>query len=140
MHFKGDSLKVGEHRGLWFYTIGERGGFELDKQALKKMGMHPEKMGPLYVIGKNKEKNELVVGSREETMRTRFEVVGLRLEQGSKNKLWVRIRNLGELHEVMQIEDNNTVILKKPIFAVAEGQSAVFYDDAGVLVGGGIIV
>lgn len=128
---------VGEHRGLWFYTIGERGGFMLDKNRLKKLGMHPEKMGPLYVIGKNKAKNELVVGSREETMRQEFRIQTL--EVGGAEKLWVRIRNLGERVPVNKIE-GGIVYLNQPIFGVAEGQSAVFYNENGILVGGGIIV
>ncbi len=130
---------VGTHKGLWFYTIGERRGFELDKIALKKMGMHPENMPPLYVIGKSKEDNQLIVGERGETMKTSFKVEGLRLERDSNHKLWVRIRNLGELHEVVSIKDGVVEIVDK-IFAVAEGQSCVFYDENRVLVGGSIIV
>lgn len=130
---------VGTHRGLWFYTIGERSGFDLDKARMKKMGMHPEKMPPLYVVGKNKEKNQLIVGEREETMNTSFKVEGLRLVRDSNHKLWVRIRNLGELHEVVTIKDGVVEIADK-IFAVAEGQSCVFYDENKVLVNGSIIV
>lgn len=130
---------VGEHRGLWFYTIGERGGFTLDKNSLKKLGMHPEKMGPLYVVAKNKEKNELVVGTREETMRQEFKILDSRFEKREGDKLWVRIRNLGGLVAVTKYH-GDTVTLDEPIFGVAEGQSAVFYDEQGILVGGGIIV
>jgi tRNA-specific 2-thiouridylase len=134
---------VGNHSGLWFHTIGERGGFEIDKSVLKKMGLHPEKMGPLYVIGKDKLKNQLIVGGREETMMDRFEVEGLRLEKGWR-KLWVRIRNLGELVEVESLSSLSSgkyeVKLKEKIFGVAEGQSSVFYDESGILVGGSIIV
>lgn len=134
-----NGVAIGKHRGLWFYTIGERGGFTIDKNKLKKLGMHPEKMGPLYVIGKNKEKNELIVGGREETMVSSFKIQ----ESGFKNevgeKLWVRTRNLGELVEVAA-RHGDTVTLDEPIFGVAEGQSAVFYNVRGILVGGGIIV
>lgn len=130
---------IGTHRGLWFYTIGERGGFEIDKNKLKKLGMHPEKMGPLYVIGKNKEKNELVVGGREETMKRNFMIHDSRFMNQVSSKLWVRIRNLGQLVPVNKIE-GEVVYLDQPIFGVAEGQSAVFYDTEGILVGGGIIV
>jgi tRNA-specific 2-thiouridylase len=137
---RNQELAVGTHRGLWFYTIGERGGFEIDKNKLKKLGMHPEKMGPLYVIGKDSAKNQLIVGSREETMKgeIRFQELGIRNQDLGK-KLWVRIRNLGELIEVSEIKDD-WVILKEKIFGVAQGQSAVFYDGEGILVGGAIIV
>jgi len=140
---------VGSHRGLWFYTIGERGGFDIDKKILKKIGLHPEKMGPLYVIGKDQVNNLLIVGGREETMRDSFRIIddtgeaGLPAQVGlaptGTSKLFARIRNLGELYEVSQLR-GGIVTLKEPIFAVAEGQSTVFYDDQAILVGGGIIV
>lgn len=132
---------VGRHRGLWFYTIGERGGFDIDKSKLKKMGMHPEKMGPLYVIGKDKSLNRLVVGEREETMRSQLKIKAQALNL--QEQLWVRIRNLGELTEVESLSssgDELIVQLKNKIFGIAEGQSCVFYDEHKVLVGGGIIV
>jgi len=123
---------IGTHKGLWFYTIGERGGWTMD----------PKKQNPnmptLYVIGKNIEKNQLMVGTREETMRREFGVKHKAVGMSDK-KLWVRIRNLGELVEVEMIDGNN-VILKEEIFGVAEGQSCVFYDENKVLVGGSIIV
>ena len=140
--------KIGKHRGLWFYTIGERGGWEMSKlnhktiETLHRLGMDTNKLPPLYVIGKNKENNELVVGERKETMRSQFEIDSqiinsqiLKLEK----KLWVRIRNLGELVAVTKF-NGDTVTLDEPIFGVAEGQSAVFYDEQGILVGGAIIV
>jgi tRNA-specific 2-thiouridylase len=146
--------QIGTHRGLWFHTIGERGGFEIDKSKLKRMGLHPEKMGPLYVIGKDKTKNQLIVGTREETMRDGFQIdlsASLEMTMGKgEGKLWVRIRNLGELYEVSQLHDlpaqagtvtqQLLVTTLQPLFGVAEGQSAVFYDEEGILVGGGIIV
>jgi tRNA-specific 2-thiouridylase len=139
MDFEGRTLKVGSHRGLWFYTIGERKGFELDKLALKKMGMHPEQMAPLYVVGKNKEHNQLIVGERSQTMKSEFNInLSTPLEMTSE-KLWVRIRNLGELHEVESCAEG-VAKLRDEIFGVAEGQSCVFYDQNKVLVGSGIIV
>lgn len=140
---------IGGHKGLWFHTIGERKGLELDKSALKKLGMHPEKMTPLYVIGKNQEKNQLIVGTREETMVDNFTInsqTRLAARQVLKlgRKLWVRIRNLGELVEVESLSDlsggESSVVLKEKVFGVAAGQSAVFYDDERVMVGGGVII
>ncbi len=134
---------VGTHKGLWFHTVGERGGFEIDKTKLKKLGFHPEKMGPLYVVAKNKEKNELVVGERQETMKSSFKISDFRFEEIGREKLWVRIRNLGELYKVKSLKSVNSKLVietAEAVFGVAEGQSAVFYDEEGVLVGGGIIV
>jgi tRNA-specific 2-thiouridylase len=135
--FKGEV--IGTHKGLWFFTIGQRGGWEMDPKK------QSSEMPQLYVIAKDIEKNELIVGKREETMRTEFRVdlstpprLAARQVEMTK-KLWVRIRNLGELHEVTKIEGAR-VEVKEPIFGLAEGQSAVFYDKNGVLVCGGIIV
>ncbi len=110
---------------------------QITNSQILKLGIKTNNMPPLYVIGKNTEKNELIVGTRQETMRQdfRIEKIDFRKEQ----PLWVRIRNLGELHEVSQLQDD-MVSVKEPIFGVAEGQSAVFYDKNGVLVGASIIV
>lgn len=143
MDFKGSTVIVGKHRGLWFYTNGERGGFVLDKLALKKLGLHPEKMAPMYVVGKNLKENQLIIGSREETMTKEFKITKCEIPQ-LEGKLYVRIRNLGELVEVVSFDGEN-IVTKEPIFGVAEGQSAVLYKENGgegeeILVTGGTIV
>ncbi len=134
-----NGVAIGEHKGLWFHTIGERGGFTIDKLKLKKMGMHPEKMGPLYVIAKDKATNELVVGYREETLKNQFRIDNLKFKKEENQSFYVRIRNLGEMNEVISVQ-NGLVKTKELIFGIAEGQSAVFYDEESVLVGGGVIV
>ncbi len=99
---------VGKHRGLWFYTIGQRGGFEVDKKKLRELGLQPEKMKPLYVIGKDLEKNRLVVGEKREAFSSRFTVYSPQLfvegkvlgQLVEKGEIFVRIRNLGELYGV----------------------------------------
>ncbi len=127
---------IGKHRGLWFYTIGQRGGFEMNHKSQK-----PD-MQPLYVIGKSIEKNELVVGERKETMKESFKIQDKSLS--FETKVWARIRNLGELVEVESLSSSSSgkveVKLKEKIFGVAEGQSCVFYDETQVLVAGSIIV
>ena len=49
-----DGTIIGKHRGLVYYTVGQRKGLGI---AYKE---------PLYVLGLNKEKNELIVGPEEE--------------------------------------------------------------------------
>lgn len=142
---------VGQHSGLWFHTVGQRGGIEIDKKKLKKMGYKPEDMRPLYVIGKNIEKNELLVGEREEATRDEFRIMNFELRVTSEEinnlvregKVYVRIRNLGELNQVSRLEKEN-IILGEAIFGVAEGQAAVLYWRNGavgdeVVLGGGEI-
>lgn len=123
--------KIGTHKGLWFYTTGQRSGFTINSKRQK-----PD-MGPLYVIGKNMDLNELIVGERKETMKESFKILDKNLN--FEGKMWVRIRNLGELNEVESIE-NGVVTLKDRVFAPSEGQSCVFYDESQVLVAGSIIV
>ncbi len=127
---------IGTHKGLWFYTIGQRGGFDMDHKSQKS------DMSPLYVIDKNIEKNELVVGQRKETMKESFKILDKNLN--FEDKVWARIRNLGELVEVEGLSSSSSgkveVKLKEKIFGVAEGQSCVFYNEAQVLVAGSIIV
>ena len=136
---------VGRHKGLWFYTIGQRGGWEMGElnhytiKTLHHLGIDRNDLPPLYVIGKDKEQNQLIVGSREEVMTNRFCIMNNELCMMSGQKWWVRIRNLGELIEVEDVK-GNIVKLKAKIFAPAGGQSAVFYDANGVLVQGSIIV
>ena len=129
---------IGTHKGLWFFTIGQRGGWSIAPK------MQKSDMGPLYVIGKNKENNQLIVGTRDETMTNEFRIHSSTLTQmASLEKLWVRIRNLGEFIEVESLSSLSSgkceVKLKEKIFGVAEGQSAVLYNEAGLVFGGGII-
>jgi tRNA-specific 2-thiouridylase len=127
---------IGEHDGAWFYTIGQRHGFKVDKYFGK----------PLYVISKDVEKDELVVGFKEEVYSEEFEVTEIHWASGNpmeKGKLecLVRIRNLGKLIDAkVSGEDSNklTVKLSERAFGVAPGQSAVFYK-GNVVLGGGVI-
>ena len=123
--------RVGTHDGVWFYTIGARGGWKVDPDA------QSEAMPPLYVIGKDVVNNRLRVGQREEAHLSQFSVESYGGEF-EKNNLFVRIRNLGELIKVLDIT-NNVVRIERPVFAPAAGQSAVFYDEVGRVRGGGVI-
>ena len=99
---------------------------------------------PLYVIGKNVEKNELVVGFGKDGLRDFFEVSEphwlVDMPKFPLNCL-VRIRHLGELYPTCLAKQETAVLvtLKDPIFGVAPGQSAVFYGGDGMVFGGGAI-
>lgn len=135
-HVNGE--EIGTHDGAWYYTIGQRHGFEVNKY----FGL------PLYVVDKNVEKNELVVGFVKDVMKSEFIVGELhwisgkqpgKLDKG-KMKCFTRIRHLGELHptEITLEKDRINVEMEDEVFGVAPGQSAVFYKGEEVL-GGGII-
>jgi tRNA-specific 2-thiouridylase len=51
-----DGKEIGHHDGLAFYTIGERG-----------LGLNNINGKPLFVVGKNIQKNELIVGFGDDT-------------------------------------------------------------------------
>lgn len=125
---------VGKHRGVPFYTIGQRHGFEVFKYT----GI------PLYVISKNAETNELVIGTDEEAKRDTFNVSEISFiseEVTGKQNLFVRIRHLGELHKAKVTFDGTDafVVIPEKVFGVAPGQSCVFYSENDHVLGGGII-
>lgn len=127
-----DGEVVGTHRGVWFYTIGQRRGFETTVNK------------PLYVIGKNVDRNELVVGDEEDLYVSSFDVNQLTqatLEGSLPARVGVRVRNLGEVvPAAVNLGDGVLhVTLTEPLRAVAPGQSAVLYDGEVVL-GGGVIM
>lgn len=124
---------LGRHQGIAFYTVGQRKG----------LGIAAEH--PLYVIGLDAAKNQVVVGSNNQVFAN-----GLLADQLN----WVAIANLEQPMEANvkirygakeapailypQSDGKVKVEFREPARAVTPGQSAVFYIDDRVL-GGGII-
>jgi len=159
---------VGSHDGVWHYTIGERGGGQIDPEAQNRM-MKAGKTPILYVIKKDVERNELVVGEADEAEENSFEVRGINwitdltpdpraLPAGRQGySLKVRIRHGGELVRARVVQNNGegremdslvddgiyknkmTIVLEKAVRGIASGQSAVYYTEDGECVGGGVI-
>lgn len=128
---------IGRHEGVWFYTIGQRHGFEITKYT----GL------PLYVVGKNIDQNQLIVGFYNDCLRDSFKtsdtyfIGGDLLEPGTSFNCDVRIRHLGQLYKARVTLSKGGVAevkLGEQAFGVAPGQSAVFYSKDEVL-GGGVI-
>ncbi|MFZ2202529.1 MAG: tRNA 2-thiouridine(34) synthase MnmA [Microgenomates group bacterium] len=127
---------IGTHDGVWFYTVGQRGGWRIDPK------IQENKTPVYYVVDKDAKKNELVVGVGKETESQRFivgEVNWIRGEWGTN--LLVRIRHGGKLipAEIVKRSDLLTVKLAEAQRGVAPGQSAVFYGEDGEMLGGGVI-
>ncbi len=135
---------IGTHEGVWFYTIGQRHGFELTKY----MGI------PLYVISKDVAKNNLVVGPIKQAFKSAFSVGDLHWINSVPSFPFfakVRVRNLGEFYDCeVMVEDSDKnsglqilqIKSNKEIFGVAPGQSAVFYEETSFglkVLGGGVI-
>lgn len=123
---------VGKHTGLYKYTIGQRKGLGIS---------HSE---PLYVIGFNKESNELIVGEENDLYVDSFEVINYNLlaidSIDYKMNVNVKIRYKSIEYPCTIIEKDNKILvnLSNKIKGVTSGQSAVFYVD-DVVIGGGII-
>lgn len=128
---------LGEHRGLWFHTVGQRHGFTYDKK--KYHLLHPEfkkdELPALYVIGKKPETNKLIIGPKQATKADSFTIGPLHLigmtEQELLNhrNLQVRIRHTGKLANctLTKLDNHFQVNLTQPLEGIASGQSAVFY-------------
>ena len=124
---------LGQHQGFWNYTIGQRRG----------MGVSAEK--PLYVVGIDKDKNEVVLGYDDETMRESLicsNVSWLSVAPiTAPCKVLARIRSsqVPTPAEVLPIDgDCLEVKFENLQKAIAPGQSVVFYDN-DIVLGGGII-
>jgi tRNA (5-methylaminomethyl-2-thiouridylate)-methyltransferase len=125
---------VGEHRGYWFYTIGQRQGLGLSG-------------GPWYVVKKNIEMN-IIYLSRNLMIRNQlnrsFHVEDINWIAGNaplKKKLQVKIRHGENMHQCTVKYNGNQkfhVYLGTPDQGIAGGQFAVFYD-GDICLGAGII-
>jgi tRNA-uridine 2-sulfurtransferase len=120
---------VGEHQGLWFYTIGQRKGIRLSG-------------GPYYVIKKDIQNNILIVSKNKKDL--------LGKELNFKETNWVsggepkfpigveaKIRSMHKPATAV-LKNNNYLIFDKPQEAITLGQSVVFYV-GDELIGGGVI-
>ena len=149
-----DGNVIGSHQGLWFYTIGQRGGFTVfPTQIIKtKTGetLTKHNIPPFYVIGKKVKENQLVVGFGAQTQQHQFEITDLHMidpKQQLENisNLFVRIRHTGELLDckVTPTSDQQySATLETAISGIAPGQSAVLYqkiNNVTLCLGGGII-
>ena len=128
-----DGKILGRHKGIPFYTIGQRRGLRLSKGK------------PLYVIGIDREKNAIVVGGEEEVYRDKFIVnsvnwiVPLEMAFSKNIKVKIRYNHPGsEANLSVREGEKLEVKFKSPQKAITPGQAAVFYDDETVLGGGWI--
>lgn len=126
-------VKLGEHKGFPYYTIGQRKGLEI---ALGH---------PAYVLKINPLKNTVMLGDtrqlRTEYMLTESELLVNPDELFSSEHLSVRIRYRSKPIpcQVKRLEDGRLLVcFKEEASAIAPGQSAVFYDGNRVL-GGSVI-
>jgi tRNA-specific 2-thiouridylase len=132
---------IGRHFGLPLYTIGQRHGFEIVSRTPRRwpnglLRGEEKAIPPFYVVGKDSEKNRLIVGFGKEAEQKDFWVkdvnwIDPNLKFKIENlKFFVRIRHQGELLNCQIDKLSNyqiKVTLKEPQRGIAPGQAAVFY-------------
>ena len=128
---KGEILGI--HTGLYNYTIGQRKGLGISYKV------------PLFVLGFNKEKNEVIVGEENELYKDEITVtdINLLLVDDIKEEIDVEVKTRYSSKvakaKIIKVDDKIKVKFYEPQRAITPGQSAVFYVDDIVLGGGKII-
>lgn len=142
-----DGTKVGEHRGAWFYTVGQRHIGAVNRRT----GAGESK--PLYVVEKNVKSNTLIVAKgdddpalrRKEIKLTGVNLIGSRHSDILKNvgmlSVMARVRYRQPLAEatLSRTRRGYALAFRTPQKFIAAGQSAVFYSARGEVLGGGVI-
>ena len=135
---------IGEHKGLWFYTIGQRKGIGLaGGPAFAKASAGK----PFYVLDKDLRKNILIVTKNKKDLEKK-ELIAQNINWISgrvpklplKIKAKIRYRHHPASAVITKTKNPKIVQLKfyKAQAAITPGQSVVFYRDQELL-GGGII-
>ncbi|KAF0146114.1 MAG: tRNA-specific 2-thiouridylase [Nitrospirae bacterium] len=133
-----DGKVLGEHKGIYNYTIGQRKGLGISSPS------------PLYVSKIDAVKNIVYVGPQESAKIKEFEVNDLNwivpvhpFTNSPVHQFTVKVRSMmkAEPATISGSSDSGTVkvIFEEPQWAPAPGQSAVFYDE-DIVIGGGIII
>ena len=134
---KGNEL--GEHKGLQYYTLGQRQGIGIG-------GQKGSENSPWYVASKNIETNTLTVVqgnthpllfSTELITRNKY-LINHNIDEEFKGTAKVRYRQKDQECNIKISEDKITVNFNNPQRAITPGQSVVIYKDDECLGGGEI--
>ncbi len=135
-----NGTKLGEHEGVMYYTIGQRKGLGIG-------GINGDSKGAWYVIGKDIINNELIVCQGHEHPALYHKklnasninwISGFAPNKKSLNAK-IRYRSSDKPCSITQLDDDNlSVVFDEPCFAIAPGQSIVFYEK-NMCLGGAII-
>lgn len=114
---------VGEHDGVWFYTLGERHGFRITEKDVNRT--------PYYIIAKDIEANTLTVSKTPSIARADTGAVSVRLRDTN----WFRAPEQGIGYSA-QIRYHGTLI---PAQVLDEGTIALEYKE-GIPLGQSLLV
>ena len=123
---------LGKHTGLYNYTIGQRKGLGISNPV------------PLFVLGFNRAKNEVIVGEEDKLYKKEIIVkdINLLLVDEIKEEMEVEVKTRYSTRaakaKISQQGNDIKVVFDEPQRALTPGQSAVFYID-DIVVGGGKI-
>ncbi len=127
--------KIGEHDGVWFYTIGQRKGIG--------SGLNH---GPWYVVKKDVKENIVYISNKYDLIeqeRSTFKVKNINWipQKPQTQDLKVKLRHGKQMYRCVLTEhqtDEYSVTIQGKDQGIASGQFAVFYDEE-FCYGGGII-
>jgi len=129
-----EGSKLGTHRGIHHYTIGQRKGLGV---AVGR---------PVYVASLDAERNVVVVGDRAAVMRREMRVADVLWINGTPAKVnfralcQIRYNHQGaECDVALQPGGGVRVVFEEPQFAITPGQLAAFYEGDGVIGAGWIV-
>lgn len=133
LDLKGNVL--GKHKGLPFYTIGQRKGIEIEVKT-------PE-TPPLYVIKLDAKNNALIVGEEKDLYQKELWVEDVNWISGKPPKEKIIGARIRYGHPIVKSKwkignCKLKIIFNEPVRAITLGQSIVFYSNNEVL-GGGVI-
>ena len=121
---------LGPHKGYPFYTIGQRKGLDI---ALGK---------PVYVTSIHPETNTVVLGDEEDLDQEEMIVGKINwmkyesLPDGIEVIAKIRYKDKGTPARICQQDSQIHVRFFGPAKSIAPGQSAVFYEEEGIIAGG----
>lgn len=120
---------IGRHRGVAFYTVGQRAGLNLSRGR------------PVYVLAKDIGKNRIIAGEREYLLArglTADRVNLLADELPPRARAKIRYAHTPAACSLTFSDGQMTVLFDEPQEAVTPGQTVALYDE-GILLASGVI-